>query len=106
MNMLLLGALVFWLAAWALNVWLSKRKMNRGLRLLVPVIFGVTLLVIWELVVRGLEVKAVLLPPPSMIGRLLPTTFQSFGRISFRRLLRVHCPAISSVAVRRLSRRS
>lgn len=68
MNMLLLGALVFWLAAWALNVWLSKQKMNRAIRLLVPVIFGVTLLVIWELVVRGLEVKAVLLPPPSMIG--------------------------------------
>lgn len=64
MNMLLLGALVFWLAAWALNVWLSKQKMNRAIRLLVPVIFGVTLLVIWELVVRGLQVKAVLLPPP------------------------------------------
>lgn len=68
MNMLLLGALVFWLAAWALNVWLSKQKMNRAIRLLVPVIFGVTLLVIWELVVRGLQVKAVLLPPPSMIA--------------------------------------
>jgi len=68
MNMYLIGALVFWLAAWALNVWLSNQNQTRFIKLLVPVIFGVTMLVIWEWVVRGLEVKAVLLPPPSMIG--------------------------------------
>ena len=66
--MYLIGALVFWLAAWALNVWLSNQNQTRFIKLLVPVIFGVTMLVIWEWVVRGLEVKAVLLPPPSMIG--------------------------------------
>ncbi|OUS08176.1 ABC transporter permease [Rhodobacterales bacterium 52_120_T64] len=68
MNMYLIGALVFWLVAWALNVWLSNLKPTRLTKLLVPVIFGITLLVIWEWVVRGLEVKAVLLPPPTMIG--------------------------------------
>ena len=68
MNMYLIGALVFWLAAWGLNIWLSKLGNLRIVRFLVPLIFGITLLTIWELVVRGLEVKAVLLPPPSMIG--------------------------------------
>jgi NitT/TauT family transport system permease protein len=40
----------------------------RSINLLVPVIFGITLFVMWELIVRGLEVPFVLLPPPSMIG--------------------------------------
>ncbi|MEE9454902.1 MAG: ABC transporter permease [Paracoccaceae bacterium] len=79
---LLFSALVFWLAAWALNIWLSKRAQTPMIRLIVPVIFGITLLVIWELVVRGLEVKAVLLPPPSMIGAAfannIPTLWADF----------------------------
>ncbi len=65
---LVLGAIVFWLAAWGLNIWLSKQKQTRFIRVIVPVIFGITLLVVWELLVRGLNIKAVLLPPPSMIG--------------------------------------
>ena len=82
MNMYLLGVLVFWLAAWRLNVWLSHKPQTRAIKLLVPVIFGITLLVIWEGVVRGLEVKAVLLPPPSMIAvafvNNIPTLWADF----------------------------
>ncbi|MCK4861438.1 MAG: ABC transporter permease [Rhodobacteraceae bacterium] len=82
MNIYLIGALVFWLAAWALNVWLSNLKPTRLTKLLVPIIFGITLLVIWEWVVRGLEVKAVLLPPPTMIGTAfvsnIPTLWADF----------------------------
>ena len=82
MSMYLLGVLVFWLAAWRLNVWLSHKPQTRAIKLLVPVIFGVTLLVIWEGVVRGLEVKAVLLPPPSMIAvafvNNIPTLWADF----------------------------
>ena len=37
------------------------------INLAVPLIFGITIFVIWEFVVRGLEVPTVLLPPPSMI---------------------------------------
>ena len=62
--MLVLTATVIWLAAWALNARLAAR----GWRLVVPALFGVTLLVVWELVVRGLEVPRVILPPPSAIG--------------------------------------
>ncbi|MEO0327218.1 MAG: ABC transporter permease [Pseudomonadota bacterium] len=70
---LVIAALVFWLAMWWVNqrlVAIDLRRnvnMQRGVNLLVPVIFGATILVIWELVVRGLQVPSVLLPPPSMI---------------------------------------
>ncbi|MDA9008554.1 ABC transporter permease [Alphaproteobacteria bacterium] len=60
--------LVVWLAAWWLNTRLAKFPKNRWITLLVPTIFGLTLLVIWEGVVRGLEVRAVLLPPPTAIA--------------------------------------
>ncbi len=40
---------------------------TRLIDLAVPLIFGVTLLVIWESVARGLNIPPVLLPPPSMI---------------------------------------
>ncbi|MES2145101.1 MAG: ABC transporter permease, partial [Pseudomonadota bacterium] len=37
-------------------------------RLAVPVLFGITILVLWEGIVRGLGVSPVILPPPSMIA--------------------------------------
>lgn len=60
--------LVFWLGAWWINIYLSSLKRTRFLSLLVPTIFGITLLVIWECVVRGFEIQAVLLPAPSAIA--------------------------------------
>jgi len=70
---LVIAALVFWLAMWWLNQRLvavdtgTNQTLGTVIDLAVPFIFGVTLLTIWELVVRGLEVPSVLLPPPSMI---------------------------------------
>ena len=64
----LAAALILWAAAWALNVHLSHRRLTRVGRLLVPAIFGITVLVVWECVVRGLNVPGVILPPPSAIG--------------------------------------
>lgn len=68
-----LGAIGFWLAAWALNAWLAQRTptgaaARRAQRLVVPAIFGLSLLVLWEGITRGANVPTVLLPPPSMIG--------------------------------------
>ena len=68
MNALVLGAFVFWAVAWWLNVQLSKVPRNRVTALAQPVLFGVTLLVLWELLVRGFGVSPVLLPAPSAIG--------------------------------------
>ena len=61
---------VFWAAAWGLNLRLSHSDLvkSRLGRLLVPAIFGITLLVVWESLVRGWGVSPVILPPPSAIG--------------------------------------
>lgn len=83
----LFGAIAFWLAAWATNEWLVRRKFrnvpaNRAVRLAVPLLFGVSILVLWEGVVRGFNVPSVLLPPPSMIWTRLinsvPTLWADF----------------------------
>ncbi len=69
MTMVLL-ALVVWCFGW----WLNSRLANgpkagtRAVKLLVPLIFGVTVLVVWELLVRALEVSIVILPAPSLIA--------------------------------------
>jgi NitT/TauT family transport system permease protein len=55
-----------WLGAWALNVVLSRGV--PGARVVVPVIFGVTLLALWEMVVRLYDVSPVILPAPSAIA--------------------------------------
>ncbi len=73
--LLIIGAVAFWLAAWALNVWLARSyPNNRIVRLFVPVSFGITLLVLWEGIVRGANVPPVLLPPPSMIWERITTS--------------------------------
>ncbi|NKN35734.1 ABC transporter permease [Agrobacterium sp. a22-2] len=68
----LIFAFVFWGSAWALNEWLVRQRFahaptQRAVNITVPVLFGVTLLVIWECVVRSFAIPAILLPAPSMI---------------------------------------
>jgi len=75
----IIAALLFWLAAWALNQWLvtlepSSRLARRALSLAVPVIFGITLLALWEGVTRGFNVPSVLLPPPSAVWARIVTS--------------------------------
>jgi NitT/TauT family transport system permease protein len=78
------GTVVVWLAAWALNarVAASGWSRTRGGRLFVPLLFGVTLLVVWEGLVRGLNVAPVILPAPSVIAAKiaaeLPTLWADF----------------------------
>lgn len=64
----LIAGFAVWLIGWAINVYLSNQPRTRFTRLAVPVIFGVTLIIIWECVVQGFDINAVLLPPPSMIA--------------------------------------
>ncbi len=68
------GSLGIWLAAWWLNVRLSELPKTRAVSLLVPAIFGISILVVWEGMVRGLEVSPVLLPPPSAIAAKFSTS--------------------------------
>jgi NitT/TauT family transport system permease protein len=64
------GTLAFWLAAWALNARLAASGWSRTKpgRVAVPLIFGATVLVVWEGLVRGLGVAPVILPAPSVIA--------------------------------------
>jgi NitT/TauT family transport system permease protein len=72
-RLLLVVAFGFWLLAWRLTASLAAvepegRATRAAIGIALPALFGVTLLLLWELVVRGLDVPSVLLPPPSMIG--------------------------------------
>ena len=64
------GAILFWLAAWRVNVLIANSPAadTRAARIAVPVLFGVTLLVLWEGLVRGFAVPAVILPAPSAVA--------------------------------------
>jgi NitT/TauT family transport system permease protein len=92
----LVFAALFWLAAWLLNEWLVRLKpadpsRARAINLAVPIIFGVTVLVIWEGAVRGFGVPSILLPAPSMIwDRLiasLPTLWADFRQTFLKAVL-------------------
>jgi NitT/TauT family transport system permease protein len=79
-------AVAVWLAAWALNVWLAGRGISRTRvgKLAVPLIFGAAVLVLWEGIVRGLDVAPVILPAPSVIAAKiatsLPVLWQDFSQ--------------------------
>jgi NitT/TauT family transport system permease protein len=68
--------LAAWAVAWFVNVWLTSLVVPAGWQsrlrdTVVPALFGVTLLFLWEAVVRGFSVPLVLLPAPSDIGAKL-----------------------------------
>ena len=64
---LFVGILV-WGLGWWINSVLSQRPATPITRLLVPMIFGVTVIFVWESLVRGLDISKVLLPAPSAIA--------------------------------------
>ena len=71
-----LAALAFWAAMWVLNARLANGPMSdsRAVRVAVPLIFGLTLLVLWEAIVRGFNVSQVILPAPSLIAQTLASS--------------------------------
>ncbi|MDQ7070377.1 MAG: ABC transporter permease [Rhodobacterales bacterium] len=66
----IVSVLAFWAVAYGANVKMANSKLShtRAIKLAVPALFGITILVVWEGLVRGLQVPTVILPPPSMIG--------------------------------------
>ena len=88
--------LAFWLVSWQLTARLAAlspaRPAVRGLvNLAVPVVFGLTLLFLWECLVRGLGVPSVLLPPPSAIAARiagsLPILWADFAQTFLKAVL-------------------
>jgi NitT/TauT family transport system permease protein len=85
-----------WLLAWSsvdrlTSIRPAGAAAARLLGLAVPVLFGVWILVLWEALVRGLGVPAVLLPPPSAIGARLvseiPTLAADFRQTFLKAVL-------------------
>jgi len=93
----------FWLgllAVWGF-AWLFAERLSQAIRLgempetvfglLIPIVFGVALLFVWEIVTRGANVPQVLLPAPSQIwARLIdsvPTLIADFQQTFMKSVL-------------------
>ncbi len=82
-----------WLMGWRLVTILAGDGRNRGwfINLLIPALFGLWLLILWEAITRGAGVPFVLLPPPSAIGARfmasLPTLAADFYQTVMKAVL-------------------
>ncbi|MCF6304602.1 MAG: ABC transporter permease [Rhodobacteraceae bacterium] len=65
---LALLSLPVWAAGWGLNIYISRQKHTRWTSPLSAAVFGITLIIMWEMLARGLEVSPIILPLPSDIG--------------------------------------
>ncbi|MFB1024022.1 MAG: ABC transporter permease, partial [Octadecabacter sp.] len=63
-------ALTIWAVGWWINGRLANgpRSDSRAISLLIPIIFGVTIIAMWEVLVTMLGVSPIILPPPSSIA--------------------------------------
>ena len=71
--MAIFGALMVWGAGWYLNIRLANgsHSNNPFIKALIPAIFGITLILVWELLVWAFDINPVILPAPSSIGARL-----------------------------------
>lgn len=91
-----MGLIATWLFAWLFVERLSKTLApgigdSAGLGLIIPIVFGVTIVVAWEVITRSAHVPQVILPPPSMIwARIttsLPTLLTDFQQTFLKAVL-------------------
>ena len=68
MNIFLLSFFIIWLGGWWLNVKISKLENFDLSKFIVPSLFGIVFILMWELIVIGLKINPVLLPAPSAIA--------------------------------------
>ena len=84
----------------------SPLARTQGGKLAVPVIFGLTILILWEGLVRGLGVSPVILPPPSAVAvrfaGSLPTLWADFVQTGLKGALSgylIGCAAAFATAI-------
>jgi len=61
------SALLFWIVAWGVNVWISRQESLQILNIIPAILFGASILLIWEATIFYFNVSAVSLTPPSAI---------------------------------------
>ncbi|MBA5778826.1 ABC transporter permease [Stappia sp. F7233] len=85
-----------WLSSWLfverLSAWdVTDRAAKRAIGLAIPLLFGVWVLVLWELLVTGFGVPKILLPAPSDIGlrfaSSIPTLWADFRQTFLKAVL-------------------
>ncbi len=90
------GVIAVWLAAWFgvdmfAKLKIKNQMLDRAVSLLIPVLFGVWLLILWQLITTGFKVPTVLLPPPSAIGARfaasIPTLWADFQQTFLKAVL-------------------
>ena len=64
------AAIAVWLVAWGANHWMAYSRFaeHRIVRILAPILFGLSVLALWEGFVRGLGVSPVIIPAPSAVA--------------------------------------
>ncbi|WP_438816393.1 ABC transporter permease [Taklimakanibacter lacteus] len=100
-----IGVLVLWALVWIGNDALSGIRTSSPLttrlrNLAVPAIFGLTLLLLWQLAVKGFGIPLVLLPAPSDIWSKLITSLPTLAADFVQTFLRAVLPgwALGSLA--------
>ena len=82
------GAIVFWILAWSINIWIARQKEKKILNLFPPILFGVSIIFIWQATVLHFEVSPVILPPPSAIYikfiSSIPTLWEDFVQTAIK----------------------
>jgi NitT/TauT family transport system permease protein len=75
-------AVLFWLGAWGVNTWAARSRWSksRPVRILIPVLFGLAVLGLWQGITSGLGVPEVVLPAPSAIGGAIGENLPMLGR--------------------------
>ena len=59
--------MVFWGVAWWINTKLSRLPSNRTIKIASPLLFGFTLILVWEAAIISFKVSPVILPAPSTV---------------------------------------
>lgn len=67
--MMVAAALLIWALGWWINVRLANgaQSDNPLVKIAIPAIFGITVLIVWELLVRAYQINPVILPAPLAI---------------------------------------
>ena len=60
-------AIIFWLISWAANIWLSRLRVSAFTRIAAPILFGISIIMLWESSVEAFNISFVILPAPSQV---------------------------------------